>query len=160
MMGPTPRAADRDRAAGQLLLAAIVAGTLSGVPSTSHALVTGRDPIDSIRAAATLIPGSEARSPTREVFTGIAVHGVLTLAWTAALTAALPYRHSVSWGAVAGLGIAALDLGLVGPRFPAIAALPVGGQIADHVVFGALVGLVRSRRTPDRAARSRRSRSR
>ena len=137
-----------------------MAGTLSGVPSTLHALVSGRNPLDSIRAAATLVPGSDTRSTARQLATGVAVHGVLTLGWTAVLMAALPRRHAVAWGAVAGLGIAALDLGIIGRRYPAIAALPVGGQIADHVAFGALVGLVRSRRALDRAAPLRRSRSR
>jgi putative exporter of polyketide antibiotics len=129
----------------ELLLAAAIAGTLSGVPSTLYALFTGRNPLDTIRAAATLVPGSDARSTTRQVVTGLAVHGMLTLGWTAVLAGVLPRRHAVAWGAVGGLGIAALDLGLVGPRYPAIAALPVGGQIADHLAFGALVGLVLSR---------------
>ena len=72
------------------------------------------------------------------------MHGVLTLGWTAVLTAALPRRHAVAWGAAAGLGIAALDLGLIRRRYPAIAALPIGAQVADHVAFGALVGLALS----------------
>jgi len=152
-------AADR-RTTHELLLAASVAGALSGVPSTVHALVTGRNPLDAIRAAATLVPGSEARSQTREVLAGLAAHAMLTLGWTTALISALPRRHAVAWGSLAGLGIAALDLGIIGRRYPAIAALPVGGQIADHVAFGALVGFVRSRRAPERAARLRRSRSR
>jgi hypothetical protein len=129
----------------ELLLAAVIAGTFSGAPSTVHALVTGWNPLDAIRAAATLVPGSHSRSTTRQLATGLAVHGMLTLGWTAVLTGVLPRRDAVAWGAAAGLGIAALDLGIVGPRYPAIAALPVGGQIADHVAFGAIVGLVLSR---------------
>ena len=41
---------------------------------------------------------------------------------------------------MAGLGIAALDLIVLGRRFPAIAALPQGPQWADHVAFGAVLG--------------------
>ncbi|NUT55427.1 MAG: hypothetical protein HOQ03_05530, partial [Thermoleophilia bacterium] len=43
-------------------------------------------------------------------------------------------------GALAGLGIAALDLGLVGRRFARVRALPLGPQVADHVAFGAIAG--------------------
>ena len=41
-------------------------------------------------------------------------------------------------GALAGLAIAALDLGLVGRRFPRIRALPLVPQLADHAAFGAI----------------------
>jgi hypothetical protein len=46
------------------------------------------------------------------------------------------------WGALAGLGIAALDLGLIGRRFPRVRALPQLPQVADHVAYGATVGAV------------------
>ena len=42
-------------------------------------------------------------------------------------------------GAVAGLVIAAFDLGVVGRRYPAIKALPAIPQCGDHMAFGALV---------------------
>ena len=35
---------------------------------------------------------------------------------------------------------AALDLGVVARRYPAIRALPQGPQWADHLLFGAVVG--------------------
>jgi hypothetical protein len=41
-------------------------------------------------------------------------------------------------GALAGLAIAALDLGVAGRRFPRIPALPVLPQLADHAAFGAV----------------------
>jgi hypothetical protein len=42
-----------------------------------------------------------------------------------------------------GLAIAALDLGVIAPRWaPRIRALPQGRQWADHIAFGAAVGLV------------------
>ncbi len=52
----------------------------------------------------------------------------------------------------AGALIAALDLGFIARRrFPAVAALPVGPQVADHLLYGALVGLVLDRRWSDTA---------
>jgi hypothetical protein len=52
---------------------------------------------------------------------------------------------------VAGLGIATLDLAVIGRRIPAIRALPQGRQWADHVAYGLAVGVELRRR---RAARS------
>jgi hypothetical protein len=119
--------------------AALVAGTLSGVPSTVHALATGASPLAAARAAGQLLgrPG-----PVRGGF----AHAALSLGWATVLAAALPRRHPTRWGAVAGLAIAALDLGIADRRVPAIAALPRGPQVADHVAFGALVGAVLGRR--------------
>jgi hypothetical protein len=77
---------------------------------------------------------------------GLAVHAAISLGWTAVLAAALPRRHGLLWGAVGGAAIAALDLGVVGRRVPAIAELPTAPQVADHVVFGAVVGSVLTRR--------------
>ena len=49
------------------------------------------------------------------------------------------------WGALGGVAIAGLDLGVLGRRWPRIRALPLVPQVADHVAFGALVGAVVSR---------------
>jgi hypothetical protein len=46
------------------------------------------------------------------------------------------------------LGIATVDLGLVGRRFPAIAALPTLPQVADHIAFGAVLGFALARSRP------------
>jgi hypothetical protein len=46
----------------------------------------------------------------------------------------------VLWGVLGGLAIAAVDLGVIGRRRPAIRALPLLPQLADHALFGAVVG--------------------
>jgi hypothetical protein len=115
--------------------AALVAGTLSGLPSTAHALVRGRSPLAATRAAGLLLG-----QPS--VLRGGLAHVALTAWWTWVLQALLPRRHEVAWGTAAGAGIAAFDLGLARARWPAIAALPTGPQVADHLAFGALVGAV------------------
>lgn len=66
------------------------------------------------------------------------------------LAAALPRRWTVAWGAFAGLAIGVLDLGVAARRFPAIAALPRGPQLADHVAFGSIVGAVLDHSRPHR----------
>ncbi len=116
-----------------------MAGGLSGIPSTAHALLTGGDALAAARAAGTLLgrPG---------LARGAVVHVALSLGWAFVLTRLLPPRHQAWWGMAAGLGVAALDLTVADVRYPAIAALPRGAQIADHVAFGGLVGVVLARR--------------
>lgn len=134
--------------AADVAIAAAVAGIVSGAPSTLHAVVTGRSPFDAVRAAASLAPTWTRRSAGAELATGLAVHAGLSLMWAAMLAGVVPRRHPVLSGAVAGAGIAALDLGVVGRRNAAIAELPLAGQVADHLVFGAVVGWVLARRAP------------
>lgn len=127
-----------------MVAAALVAGTLSGVPSTVHALVTGRPLLAATRAAGNLVLPADAPAG-RLVAAGAAVHAVLSFGWAAVLVRVLPRRHPLVWGAVAGATIAAVDLGTVGRRRRLLAALPVAPQVADHVVFGLLVGAVVAR---------------
>jgi len=153
MTYPTRRTPKRGRrapavAAVDVVLAAALAGVVSGAPSTLHALVTGRSPLTAVRAAATLAPTGVRQAGGGELVAGLALHAGLSLAWATVLAVVLPRRHTVLWGAAAGAGIAALDLGIVGRRNRAIAELPLAGQVADHVAFGATVGfaLARARR--------------
>jgi hypothetical protein len=113
---------------GRGLRAGAVAGLLSGLPST----LLSRRPIETTRAAGTLLG---APSLPR----GVAAHAALSLGWGAVLVAVLPRRPALSCGAVAGLAIAALDLGVIGRRYPAIRALPGAPQVADHVAYGVTV---------------------
>ncbi|MFL6242941.1 MAG: hypothetical protein ACJ73V_07940 [Acidimicrobiia bacterium] len=126
------------------LRAGAVAGALSGVPSTVHALATGRSPFDALQAAGTLLLADDAPSSARAA-AGVVAHGAISLGWGVVLAAVLPHRRTVLWGALAGLAVAGLDLGVLGRRWPRIRALPLAPQVADHVAFGALVGAVVSR---------------
>ena len=122
----------------RFLVTALAAGVLSGAPSTLAALVRGDDVLGPTRAAGTLVPGRRDRP---SVVAGGAVHAALTLGWTAVLTAVLRrLRGGVAAGALGGAAIAALDLGVVARRYPAIRGLPQGPQWADHLAFGAVVG--------------------
>jgi hypothetical protein len=124
-----------------VLVASLVAGVLSGGPSTVHAVLTGRSPLAAARAAGTLL-GREGLGR------GLLAHAGITVAWTTVLARVLPRGQEIAGGAAAGLAIAALDLGVIGRRFPAIAALPPVPQVADHLAFGLAVGAtLRLRRT-------------
>jgi hypothetical protein len=119
--------------------AGLVAAAVSGAPSTTYSLLARRDPLEATKAAGTLLVGE--RAPVwAQVVAAAPVHLAVSLGWAAALERALPRERRVLWGAAAGLGIAALDLGVIGRRIPAIRALPLVPQLADHVLFGAVVG--------------------
>jgi hypothetical protein len=117
---------------------------LSGAPSTAYALAKGRDPLEAALAAGAILVGDASKS--KRLAAAVPVHLAISLAWTVVLDRVLPQKHRVMTGALAGLAIAALDLGVIGRRIPAIAALPVGPQIADHVAFGAIAAPCAARR--------------
>ena len=115
----------------RIVSAAAVAGLFSGAPSTMLA----RDPVGATRAA-----GSLLGRPT--VVRGAVAHAGLSLGWAAVLDRVLPRRARWWHGAAAGAAIAALDLGVVGRRFPRIRELPQLPQWLDHVAYGMLVTAV------------------
>jgi hypothetical protein len=129
-------------------VAGLIAGAVSGAPSTLWALATGRDPLEATRAAgAILLPGEER--PPRLLAAAAVVHLAVSLFWASVL----PRRLGVRGGALAGLAIAAFDLGVIGRRFPAIRALPLAPQLADHAAYGAVVGwALRPDAAPGRSA--------
>jgi hypothetical protein len=122
--------------------ATALSSVVSGAPSTVYALVTGRGVLDAARAAGTLIPGRQDRPG---LIAGGVVHGVVSAFWGLVLGLVLPRRHTVAWGAVAGLGIAAISLPWAKRHRPHIAALPQVPQWLDNVAFGFVVGWLLSR---------------
>ena len=127
------------------VVAGAVAGALSGAPSTAAALVGGRDPLEASLAAGALLLPHETRA-SHLLAAAVPTHLGISLAWGMVLAIVLPRRKTAVWGAVAGLGIAALDLGVVGRRHDRIRALPAAPQVADHIAYGFIVGLFLHRR--------------
>jgi hypothetical protein len=127
------------------LAAGAVGAVVSGIPSSVHALATGRDPLAATLAAGSLLLPRETRR-TRLLLAAAPLHVAISLGWGIVLARVLPRRPAALAGAGAGLAIAALDLGVVGRRFPRIRALPLGPQLADHVVYGITVATVLRRR--------------
>ena len=108
---------------------------MSGVPSTACALVTGT----SVLAAT--CRGHAARPRERDVWNSRRTsHCRSRGVWCSRACSTRGHRGVA--GACSGRRIAALDLGVIGRRVPAIRALPQGPQWLDHVVFGAAFGAV------------------
>jgi hypothetical protein len=128
-----------------VLIAAAVAAVLSGAPSTTHALLTRTNPLEASLAAGTLLLPHEQR-PARLLAAATIAHAALSLGWAVVLAVLLPRRRALLAAAVAGLAIAALDLGVVGRHFPRIRALPLVPQVLDHVAYAVTVGAVLERR--------------
>ena len=122
-----------------------VAGVLSGAPSTVWTLARRGDLLESTAAAGTLLLGEDA-SRRSLIVAGAVAHSAISLWWGFVLSRALPRRHIFVAGAAAGLGIAALDLGVIARRYPRIRALPRAPQVADHVAFGVSAAAVLARR--------------
>jgi hypothetical protein len=127
--------------------AGLVAAAVSGAPSTLIALARGDDVLDGARAAGTLLT-PRARGTLPLLAAAVPVHLALSLGWALVLDRTLPRGREVGGGLVGGLAIAALDLGVIGRRLPAIRSLPQGRQWADHAAYGLAVGVTLARRRP------------
>jgi hypothetical protein len=128
--------------------AAVVAGALSGIPSTAWSVARRRDPLEATKAAGRLaLPSSRRTGPL--VLAATAVHSALSLAWATVVVRTLPRdagrAQAAVHGALMGAAIAALDLGIAHrvdhPRLTAVKELPIAPQIADHVAFGVIAAL-------------------
>jgi hypothetical protein len=125
-----------------ILRGAAVASVASGVPSSAYALLHGRDPLAQGLAATRAI-GTLVRPGTPGLLRGALAHGAISLVVGGALGVTLPRRYSITWGALAGLAIGWVNLGVIASRrYPAIASLPLGPQLADNAAFGAIFAAV------------------
>jgi hypothetical protein len=122
-------------------LAALLAGFLSGIPSTLWAWLQGTDPLEATRAAGALLVGPDANLAATLAAAAL-VHGAMSGFWACTLCALLPRNWAVLWGLAAGAGIAVMDIALIGRFLPAISGLAFGPQLADHLAFGGIVGAV------------------
>ena len=73
---------------------------------------------------------------------GALIHVGISALCGEGLARTLPRRHSVAWAAGAGLVLGVINVGVIGRRFPAIRALPLAPQLADHVAFGVVFAAI------------------
>ena len=124
-----------------LVWAWLAATVLSGVPSTLYLLGTGGDVTEPTRAAGAMVISPASSFPALLGAAAVA-HSTISFFWAALLTVVLPYRRTALWAIVAAMLIAVLDLRLIAPLwFPEVAALAFWPQFADHVMWGASLGI-------------------
>jgi hypothetical protein len=129
----------------RVIQAGVVAAVVSGAPSTVITLARGENVLMGASAAGTMLLPRERRTLPL-LAASVPVHLALSLGWAAVLDRTLPRGREPLTGILGGLAIAALDLGVIGRRIPAIRELPQGRQWADHVAYGLAVGAVLARR--------------
>ena len=134
-----------------IVVAGAWAAVLGGVPSTAWALATGGDPLEATRAA-----GAMLVSPSSSTGTLIAAAAVVHLAvnyfWATLLVVLLTVRGFVFSSMLAAILIGLLDLKVIARAFfPEVYALPFWPQMADHVAWGAALGIARVIRVRRRA---------
>jgi hypothetical protein len=116
---------------------------LSGVPSTAITLARRESLLDGARAAGSLLVRDAGAGDAALLAAAVPAHLALSLGWAAVLARVVPRGREVSGCVLGGVAIAALDLGVIAPLCaPRVRALPQGRQWADHVAFGAAVGVV------------------
>jgi hypothetical protein len=125
------------------------ASMLGVVPSTAHLILTRTNMFEVALAAGAIVLPHEKRW-WRLLPAGLAVHGVLSLAWALVLAATLPRRRTIEWSLAGGLAITALDLTIAARRYPRFHALPLVPQVLDHLAYAGTVGYVVSRRRAQR----------
>jgi hypothetical protein len=137
----------RRRDQRRVLEGAAVASLLSGAPSVTTALARG-----SVRSAiayaidATRAVGTIAPSGRPGFVRGAAIHTVISVAAAEVLAFTLPRDHAVAWGAVGGLLLGVINVGVIARRrYPAIAELALAPQIADNIAFGVVFAVVADR---------------
>jgi hypothetical protein len=88
-----------------------------------------------------------------ELFEAAAVvHVAVSFFWAAPLVRFLPRRHVVIAAIAAAIAIGVFDLRVVAPlMFPEVARLAFWPQMADHVMWGASLGLALAWRRRKRA---------
>ena len=107
-------------------------------------LARGEDVLDGARAAGAMVLPRETRTVPLLAAADARPPDALGRLGRGARPRA-PAGREVAGGVAGGLLIAALDLGVIGRRLPAIRSLPQPRQWADHVAYGLTVGAVLAR---------------
>jgi hypothetical protein len=127
--------------ARDLFYAWLTATLFSGAPSTIYALLTDTDPLEATRAAGAMLVPLDS-SPLQLFAAAVLVHAVVSAFWALLFGFMLPRRHIALWAVIASAAVALVDLRLIAPLlFPSVAALAFWPQFADHLMWGACLGL-------------------
>ena len=125
----------------EVLVASAWAALVSAFPSTLWELFTAGDPLESTRAAGAMLISYDS-SDAALITAACVVHVSVTLFWAAILAWILPRKHIVWTSIVAAGVIAFIDLQLIARFFfPDVYVLEFWPQFADHIAWGAGLGV-------------------
>jgi hypothetical protein len=128
------------------LIAGSVATALSGIPSTLYSALTGADIAEPTRAAGAMLIAPNSSDPQLLIAAAV-VHIAVSFFWSGILIVVLPRVFIAPACVLAALLIGVLDLRVIAPHlYPEVARLPFLPQMADHLMWGACLGLVLRRR--------------
>ena len=143
---------DRESVLLDWLIAGSVATVLSGIPSTLYSVLTGADVAEPTRAAGAMLIAANSSDPQLFIAAAV-VHIAVSFFWAGVLIFVLPRTFAVTGCVLAALLIGLLDLRVIAPYFyPEVARLPFLPQMADHLMWGACLGLILRRRWRRRAS--------
>lgn len=118
----------------------LVSRTTPTMAAVAHWIARRRDQRRILEGAAVAPPGRPG------LVRGVAIHAVISVLAGELLGFVLPRERSVLWGAVGGLLLGVVNLGVIAPRFyPVIAELELAPQIADNIAFGVAFAAVADR---------------
>jgi hypothetical protein len=126
---------------GDLLSAGSIATLFSGIPSTLYAVLSGTDPWQAMRAAGAMLIPADSAFPLLLMAAAL-VHCTISFLWAALLVLILPPEHVILSSLVSAALIGVFDLLIVGQLLDTIYALPFWPQMADHLLWGALLGAI------------------
>jgi hypothetical protein len=106
-----------------------------------YAFLTHRDVLEATRAAGAMLIRPDA--PLAALIAAAAlVHAVVSFFWASVLRFLLPPCHIAVWAMAWSAGVALLDLRVIAPIFfGSVASLPFWPQFADHLMWGACLGV-------------------
>jgi len=106
------------------------------------ALLNGSDPLEATRAAGAMLAPADS-GPSLLFASAALVHLAVSAFWAGVFGTLLPRRHVLVWAICGAAAVALVDLLLIAPRmFRGVAALAFWPQFADHLMWGACLGLV------------------
>jgi len=123
------------------IYAALIAGIFSGIPSISYYISTGLDWTHSTKAIG-LIFFDTSQSWTLIFGSATLFHFVVSCFWSFILRIFLPKKNQIILAGFAGILIALFDLKIIAPFIPSLANLDFYPQLADHILWGMIVGFV------------------
>jgi hypothetical protein len=126
------------------IYAGMLAGIFSGIPSICYFLFLGIDWTHSTKALGLIF--FDASQPGFFIYASAGIiHFTVSCFWSFILRMFLPRKNTIIWAGFAGILIAFFDLIIIARFIPTLANLDFYPQLADHILWGIIVGFIYNR---------------